>query len=157
MAFCSGLLFSTSNINIFHLLRSSVIITTLACIIGVHKGFRQPSFKGAVGHDMTDITPEDSSKFWCFSIFWFLFLFQLAALVAERHTKAGRDFKAATLKERHGTWINGFIIPLWHLCFSVSSRVQSFSYLASRSRAVASVIDGLNCLALIGLAAAAAC
>jgi hypothetical protein len=79
--------FSTSNINIFHLLRSSVIITTLACIIGVHKGFRQPIFKGAVGHDMKDFTPESSSKSRCFSIL-LVFLFQLAALIGET-TKSG--------------------------------------------------------------------
>ena len=66
MAFCSGLLFSTSNINIFHLLRSSVIITTLACIIGVHKGFRQPSFKGAVGHEMTEILTGKLELSWCY-------------------------------------------------------------------------------------------
>jgi hypothetical protein len=64
----------TSNNNCFHLLRSSVIITTLASIIGVHKGFRQPTFKGAVEHDMTEIhTPESSSYSGVYQFFGFGF------------------------------------------------------------------------------------
>jgi hypothetical protein len=40
-----------------------------------------------------------------------------------------------------GHGLTAFIIPLWHLCFFfLASRVQNFSYLAFRSRAVASVI-----------------
>jgi hypothetical protein len=83
--FVPALFFSTSKIKFLHLLRSSVIITTLACIIGVHKGFRQPSFKGAVGHDMTEITPGGSSHPGIFQFFGFSFQF-----ATFRETKAGR-------------------------------------------------------------------
>jgi hypothetical protein len=40
--------------------------TTLASIIGVHKGFRQPSFKGAVGHEMTEILTGKLELSWCY-------------------------------------------------------------------------------------------
>jgi hypothetical protein len=117
----------------FNLLRSSVHHTTLASIIGVQKGFRQPSFKGAVGHDMTDIRHRKARAIPVFINSLVLAFLQFAAFII-RKTKAGREFKTATLKERHGTWINGYYYSLQHLCFFCFLRVQSFSYLAYRSR-----------------------
>ena len=104
----------------FNLLRSSVHHTTLASILGVHKGFRQPSFKGAVGHDMTDIRHRKARAIPVFTNSLVLAFLQFAAFII-RKTKAGREFKTATLKGRYGTWINGYYYSLQHLCFLFSS------------------------------------
>jgi hypothetical protein len=81
------------------------------------------------------------------------FFFRLAAFII-RETKAGREFKTAALKQRHGTWINGYYYSLpASLLFCFLLRVQSFSYLASHSRAtaagafVAMVVESLTWLA----------
>jgi hypothetical protein len=102
----------------FNLLRSSVHHTTLASIIGVHKGFRQPSFKGAVGHDMTEIRHRKARAVPVFINSLVLAFLQFAAFIISK-TKAGREFKTATLKGRYGTWINGYYYSLQHLCFFV--------------------------------------
>jgi hypothetical protein len=83
----------------FNMLRSSVYHTTLASIIGVHKGFRQPSFKGAVGHDMTEIRHRKvRAVLVSYQFFGFFFIPKLAAFIIRERSKAGREFKTAALK-----------------------------------------------------------
>jgi hypothetical protein len=83
----------------FNMLRSSVYHTTLASIIGVHKGFRQPSFKGAVGHDMTEIRHRKvRAVLVSYQFFGFFFIPKFAAFIIRERSKAGREFKTAALK-----------------------------------------------------------
>lgn len=135
MATCSGPFPSTSNHTFFfHLLRSSVITHNIS---KHHRrsqgGFPRPSFNGAVGHEMTDITRREARAIPVFYQFFGFAFFKLAS-----KQKRGQS---VTLKERHGIWINGFIyflLPPACLLFLVGggSRVQSFFYLASHSRVV---------------------
>jgi len=147
--------FSTFNLFI-NLPRSSV--TTLASIIGVHKGSQQPSFKGAVGHDMTGTTtPEGLSDSRVFCPFLDIFL-----LLSSETQKRAASGLSATLKERHGTWINGFIIPSSIFAFFSIVYKVSFTLASCSSAASAAASNHQGCvegptgwLVMLGLAAAA--
>jgi hypothetical protein len=61
---------------------------------------------------MTEIRHREVRAIPVSSQFFGLFFFPKLAAFIIRETKAGREFKTAALKERHGTWINGYYYSL---------------------------------------------